>query len=96
MNTIEDEIVEAIRLQRNLALDKTLPLYIIDSIFKSEGYKRAEGDIGDTDGWQVSFWCNYSCPGKKRYCLSGFLWYGNYKIETDDEEDTSKKRKEEA
>lgn len=52
----------------------------IDAALKKLGFERSEFDGGETNGWQVDFWYYYRSEEHGEICLSGSLWYGDWKI----------------
>lgn len=91
MNTmmILDEINGFIHNQgEELSLEQMIPVGTIEELFEAQGYEME--DLGDnTNSWSIDFWYWFSHkkdPTKARYCLSGSLWYGNFKIYQDAKE----------
>lgn len=91
MNTIMilDEISRFIHNQGDeLNLEEMIPLDQIRKVFEKQGYKWEDlKDDGNLNGWSVDFWYYFSHPEKIRYCVSGSLWYGGFKIYKNAKED---------
>lgn len=67
-----------------------VPLDDIDKVLEELGFKR-EDEEEPFNGWKVDFWYHYDHTEYGRWCLTGSLWYGNYKF-CKDEEDTTEER----
>ena len=54
------------------------PLKTYQEILKDLGYIFYDTDV---NGWQVDFWQYFQNEDKtKKLCLSGSLWFGNFKL----------------
>ena len=45
-----------------------------------------DGNDYDTNGWQVDFWWDFK-RNEEKYCLSGSLFYGDFKLSKNDDKD---------
>lgn len=76
---LEDEIRAFLTSEVESYSLSMCPVGDIDNeLTKTFGYEREDLD-GDSNGWQVDFWYYYY-KYNKRICLSGSLWYGNFKL----------------
>lgn len=80
MNTSLDKLREFIILQgETLELSEMIPISDIQDLFELEGYQLEELN-DNTNGWSIDFWYYFKHSEKARYCVSGSLWYGDFKI----------------
>lgn len=55
------------------------PVSEIVDYLEKHGFKHDQGG-GDSNGWQHDFWEYFEHPDKGRWCLSGSLWYDDFKL----------------
>ncbi len=55
------------------------PVNDILSVLEKEGWEKHEHNGDETNGWQVDFWY-YVTKDTTNICLSGSLFYGNFKL----------------
>lgn len=79
MTVVTDEIREFIISQEEKMKISMIPISEIQDIFESQGYELEDLD-DNTNGWSIDFWYYFKHPEKARYCVSGSLWYGDFKI----------------
>lgn len=79
MTVLIDEIREFIISQEGEMKIPMTPISKIEEIFESQGYEMEDLD-DNTNGWEIDFWYYFKHPEKARYCLSGSLWSGGFKI----------------
>lgn len=75
------ELIESIdkALEGGFGAIGTAPLQVITECLESKGFLH-NPDKSDSNGWQIDFWEYYNHPELGEWCLSGSLWYGDYKL----------------
>lgn len=77
------EALESFKNTRVTTNTPFAPLCIYQDIFEEAGYYWVSD--WDPNGWQVDFWNDYFNPNTKDIiCLSGSLYYGDFKFENQD------------
>ena len=65
--------------ERAIGLGDFIPWPLFVKCLKESGWLE-DNDKYDTNGWQCDFWSFWESPSGKNVEISGSLWYGNYEI----------------
>lgn len=61
------------------------PIDTVNDLMAELGFAHLSGE-GDSNGWEHDFWEYYRHPDYGKFCLSGSLWYGNFRIRKEKDE----------
>lgn len=55
------------------------PIDHIKEYLETQGFEHLVGE-GETNGWQCDFWEYFKDKDGNKWCLSGSLWYDDFKL----------------